>query len=929
MPRTLFFLLIFTLLWIALPAQGQGSCITVINLDDPLPDANGVYIRDDITGEFAGYANVQDVGYSGLSLWGQPKTGYASLIFVEVVFPEGVTFESIVFDKYHAGSGLTATNVYYRNLDGSLVQNLGRVDYGGTGWSADLSRTLSGSAPVRVIAFMFNGTGVGSQSGLDNIRIAHSCLTIPTPEYTIPLFTNDRDFFNTSNSLYQNVNGNLSALAFSYKDNAPVHAAIDGTVTNIYRARPEDCTTYLGDINILGSLFGQQCLFEDPGGDAWVFDGIDSSLVYQNTYIQASVVTVSSATDNLEFVYFVNNTEQFVSVGDSIAAGCVLGTTVGLQDTDRSLATVSAYQAGTPFDPIPEMTLEPLVDAPACGASGETSQFDTTQCLNQDPTLTDIGVWTSSNLDYVDPGVILNPDTFGDGSGGSIRQILNLDLTREPQVIISAKAIGADSLFTISVGDTVQEFSLSQYTDYFQVLTFSAPSAQPDVGDFHTVKIHNLSFNAWVALNFVCVRHALDTGGLPVDPPLVDSQTCTFLNYSFSDGDTNWSFSGGYDAPPGEIRITTSNFSQSITLAAGNYRVMADIGILHDGTYTYSGQSGDVTLQMDWDTVSLAVGTASYQALSYTNEAQLENTFTVAADNTATATFTYVLYLPPSGVTGIIVRSVCIVQDTPGIQIVSEKCQVIATPTDNNVSSWTYWLWKNQNQFFQCDLMKMLNKIYAFMVKSFQTWGYTVRWSMALTDLGIRWMASDLLPWMAGYWSNIEPGTIIVEGSSECNSIWCLGKTLIDGFNNAIDRLFDSLDFVLRDIIKPLIDLIIDIINLALRMLLDVLNAIIDLIFLLIGEIVKLFLFARDLLIALIAAWNNSTPQAIPGIWDCVNDTTPHAVCWILWMLENTLFGGVTGGLIIPLVVSLGYILVTIQYVKRSLKAIQEMGQGV
>jgi hypothetical protein len=54
-----------------------------------------------------------------------------------------------------------------------------------------------------------------------------------------------------------------------------------------------------------------------------------------------------------------------------------------------------------------------------------------------------------------------------------------------------------------------------------------------------------------------------------------------------------------------------------------------------------------------------------------------------------------------------------------------------------------------------------------------------------------------------------------------------------------------------------------------------------------------------------------------------------HPVCWILWMLENTLFAGVAGSAIIPLAVSLGYIVFGIHAVKRIAKTIKEMGNSV
>jgi hypothetical protein len=823
---------------------------------------------------------------------------------------------NIVFDSSYDNQSPITTS-------GTAV--LHSVEYRGTGSTPFPTSNCGSFAPTPTPTPTSTSTSTPTATPTETATATITPTPIPDGYYR-PLLEGDMTWTRFTNDDQATIN-------FSWMAGKPVHAAFDAIVTDIKYAQAADCDVYLGR----DSLFDlEPCVIADPEDGSHQFDVQGTWFnATEDSYLRdVALVTIASEDNDLEITYFLNNPELYVSLGDDITEGCVLGKTSPLMDESIGVTALAAREMSTGNTAFitDDLVNEPSTSAAACGAASAETDFDISQCLNLDPTLTDIGQWTSSDpLEYLDPGVILSRDSAYIGStsdnAGQLKQVLNLDADRIPEVIISAKAYGFDGKFTVKLGDEITEFDISAYTDTFQIVT--APGGAADIGGFWTLEITAAGIGG-IAINFVCVRHSVEEDGeTPIDPPVIGDLACSLANFSFSDTGTVWEFSGGatYHWHLGELRIEDGTFEQNLSLPAGTYSITAQIGLYKTIGYSF-GTSGTISLEYDYGALSDTIGsTTAYSSFQIINEIEVSDTFTLVSSENTTITFTPVISNPGSGAQGVTVRSICIQPTTPGTPpIFQETCEVIAAPQDNGFGDWTAWLWAKLNQFFKCDLMRLLNAMFDLNKKFFTTFGWTMRWWMTYADLFNQWLANKFIGWLGGHMRNIQPASVSTQGN--CNSVWCLGEALVNGITSVLSRLFDSLDLIIREILSPIIDLLLWMLTGIFTLLMDLILALIALFFLFLGQVINLFFLAKDLLLAIVTSWNTSTPTALPGLWDCTDMVNVHPACWILWMLENTLFAG-PGSAIIPVTVSLGYIVLAINMVRRIMKMVQDVGNSL
>jgi hypothetical protein len=723
-----------------------------------------------------------------------------------------------------------------------------------------------------------------------------------------------------------------TVLAFANTRDVYIHVGAEGIVTSVRQMSSRDCQYYFNEAG-RAALFGW-CSFtlsdvvtgttvhqyHFPGDSAT--DAFDWEMPFYEVEID-----VAASEDVLK--YIVVGAPNFVDQGQTVSEGCVIGRTLAMRGIGFSLGGEGGFQLGlttspysvavmtverpenTIIDGLPLLTVEPPESVPC----NQSEEFE--GCLG-DVALVDNSSWQTKDAIFTGSGVVLDV-------GGYISTLMNLDSAELPEMIVYARGI-ASSAFTMQLGETTETFSEftilpGQFKDYI----IEADAHLPDSGGMYTVKITNTSPLYPLEIGYICVRH---TDGESLDPPSGATGTCTFTNHNFYNGTTDWT--GSIEAVSGGVAVGDGDtISQTVTLPAGDYYLSSTLLLNYVG-YTPDPSDTAKTLLIEYRFPS---GGSYEEALNYTaaqiaakkNQLQFKVPFTVSS--TATSSFTVSVDLSgfdSAMVYGVVIKSLCIFPTSQEGPLV-ETCTPMAEPSGDEFGSWTRWLWHQQNQFFLCTLMITLNDMYDLGINMFKLAGWTQRYSMAFAQGTLNWVSYQALPWLGGYLSNIQPQ---VTSSGGCNTFWCLGEAIVNGITSIFTGLLDTLNLLINQILRPILDVLLWIIQLAFSLIYDVLVAIISLFFLLLTMLIEAFVFAKDLLFSVIVAWNTATPTAVPGMWDCSDIVDVHAICWFFWLLENTVFSG-AGALIIPMLVSIGYIILAITGAKRTLKMIKEVGESL
>jgi hypothetical protein len=217
-----------------------------------------------------------------------------------------------------------------------------------------------------------------------------------------------------------------------------------------------------------------------------------------------------------------------------------------------------------------------------------------------------------------------------------------------------------------------------------------------------------------------------------------------------------------------------------------------------------------------------------------------------------------------------------------------ESCTRVTQPDGELLSEWISYHWQNLNNFFQCQLMALLNRMYKLAVDTYRLIGWLGRWTHSLVTYGFNWFATQLLPWLNGHFRNMSGGTIVTTDGGGA-SFW------------------DVLLALINQILSPIINLIVGLVNQAASLVLTVVTAIIALVISVITTILSLFGLLIALLSSIITSYHNATPAVIPGAPDCSNPQS-SGFCIANWVLENTIFSG-PGAAIIPVIIAIGSIL--------------------
>lgn len=728
---------------------------------------------------------------------------------------------------------------------------------------------------------------------------------------------------------YTNCN-QINRIALEHVDNsvvqtsntafAPVHAVLGGTVLEVRPLLEYECY----DIGLWISNYPYNpngCLLEIPN---WATTSTKNMFI-ESISTPIYVVRVKHDDDS-EMRYLIVNPR--VTAGLNIRDSCVIGQTIPMR-TYSSLTTIFGMFLETYQDALPDASYNAvrslftdIVDTTAGfsggalvmgyvdtaeeapediapppgygqiileGYSSPANACDTSanfaDCVSINPQFFNEGeYWLNVNplkpALWTNPGVILEP-------GGKIT-LPNLPL--DPGTPFGASA-QIERLVTNMLGSGRIKVTVGQsaYTESVSgtitTVRLESQTHTANNGVLYDISIENVGEDD-LKVHYFCLTEG--------ESEVV--KNCLFDNYSFDMGLSGWDTSGGEvnAAVPGSILLENGeNISQTIPLApnADSTPHTYDIEIEAKIPLSTGGQ-----IYFSWDGIAASSAITVIPFIGFNDTATHTRQITVSA--TDIQPFIITAYLP--NLTGppvegtITIYRVCIVGPYPqqgggGIDIGQpEGCGAVAFPSGGDVQAVLQWHWFQIDRFNRCEFMPKLNELYKSLVKGFNDLNAQFKfWRQVIYSFSA-WMDNSLFPWLAGYMSNITPGTIIVEGGGSCNDLFCFLTSLID------------------QVVGPIVDLIVGLISQAADLLFSVIGGMLALLISFLTQVFALLQTVLQIFFGLIGQFASAPPKPLPGMPNCVTSPT-EGICVLWWVADNTLFSG-PGAAIIPLIVAVLYI---------------------
>lgn len=842
---------------------------------------------------------------------------------IQIAFGSVVTITDIIIDHHRVdGAGSSGSDVH-RVFSTSPAAEWWQLPY----YQAPAEPLVITAPPVSGVSSVdtlmlqiFSGLGTGGSDPGGDVVVRDITLqgtgTPPSPcddtpnDYVKPLHSDDRD------QIIENINQtgddtDNTTYAFSYTPGANVFSAAAGTITEMRVFNPDtDCD---GNFNTsVPFVGGNPCMVYIPGEASPYFP----SGARSDTSAGSDLYLVRLLTDDgVEFTYFVEAADYYLSEGQQVDAGCILGRTFAVEPgsnppeylSEPGLSIVVVREGGSIIPAVAFFTIEPDEES-ACNVNP-----DNANCLG-DVQLNDPAQWESS------PGVMFNDPGFTilGGFDAHIRTTMNLDPDQMPELIVTVRATGGgNGNLELTLGQTTTPFSISEGT--FQTVTIEGDAHLAD-GTFYTVRIKN-DGTSNLDVQSVCVRFTEDGEGNPVENPDPPPDPCIFVNNSFNDGTGSWSVTST-EPGPGELRMASGGTAgQTITVPAGSYNLSIVAALWTYNSFTPDDQdTDDVDIEYDFPsgTGFTTLDTHTYgEFIQNNNLIVFAGTVVIASDTTGSFVFEVTLNSPATGVRGLAIRSICLDDGSGGggdgsgddDGVFNPSCGTISTPTGSGIGTWISWQWAQLNKFYRCELMILLNSLYTFMKKSWITTTWTMRWTQAATVKTANWFGRDFIGWLGGHLSNIAVGqvtTITGVGGESCGNVFCLLQSLVQGFEslgnsivNGITEVLGSLIESLTDLLTQVLGMLQQIMNFIFGLIGLVVNIAVDLVGLLIrliGMAAQIFGLLIQAIVTVINAWVNAVPEPI---FPSCNTDQSTARCMIFYVAERTVFTQ-SGALFIP-----------------------------
>jgi hypothetical protein len=749
---------------------------------------------------------------------------------------------------------------------------------------------------------------------------------------------------------------------------APVYSIAAGEVISKRKITVQECLTLTSGISYTNADDG--CVIEipayaNPAGKDFFYNAVK----YLTIELSAEIWEVQVKTTDGNLVNYILTDPQ-VDIGDNLQVNCLLGRTLpvgssvavnqkvvsfiqqvfsvasglfnllwGEQSTfDGKGVVLIGYEDYSPqfyengvFPVMGEHDFDRIwldeYPSPglACNVEGAFSD-----CLTVNPKFNNNGefweIATPGRVIWNNPGVVLEAQ-------GSIRlPAISLDPAKQYGASTNAKSEGFEGQLQVSVGKSV--FKL-QVPPTATALTINPQVMTATSGTLYDIVLTN------TGQYDLTIEHFCVTEGAPNLYP----SNCYFKNNGFDLGTTFWQINGAYTheyvppngLPPWDIGRVNVNLTDEgyNTEFEQNAKLFPD----EDGTpHTYQ-----VFVQYEIPT-SLPLSTmpitffyeygTQYQSVNLDRTKKVY-TFTVTVTSPTDDNFYFSFSAPNADSVkpiNVYVTKFCIEGPYPqqgggGEQPDTDPtCAAAPAFPGYDVAKLTVWHWQNIDRFNKCDLMPKLQDIFKTLKKLLNFMGDSTQWGMYSTYRAVEWLGSDLLPWAAGYWSNIQPGVINVN-NQQCTGLdlACLISSFLDLIRTTIQGFFEVIPQVIRDIVKPILDFILYVLGMAANLFFGLLTAIIALLLDLIAKIIEILMIGLRVFEGLIKAWNTATPRPIQGLPNCSVET--KGLCTLWWVMDNTLLSG-AGAAIIPAITSFGWILLAIWIIREIKKLMNSVSNA-
>jgi len=753
--------------------------------------------------------------------------------------------------------------------------------------------------------------------------------------------------------------------SFSNSPDAKVSAVAAGTVTQITPYTGADCD---GAFIIFQTL--RRCRVFIPQ----YITQEATAFVFNIELINISLVTVTYAEDeNVTFTYWVadavvavgdqvvagcvlgktiqlKNPTNFelasITAGLSGGADASSSASAGLSASfsfsgtfdirtllvDAGVTTVVAREAGERIPLLPFLSEEP--NKANCRSSTVTN------C-----TLTNPQLKLSSSLGYVEGWNTFSatPITGGGlhlGYGGSMNQI---DVVIDPDIdynlsILARVTTPIDGQYPlkVAVNSATTTLNFTDASNYQLKVWNLSPREVSTITLSINNEVANPSFYEIppeIDILYVCFAPATAT---------VSPGACYFPNYNFDADGQGWTSTGSVSFAAGQAIMGDGSImgysgAQLLTntdSSPATYHLTALVRL--NSSLSYTGQSGkSVELKYRFPDsgsfVSLGVIDSALVETegknAYDGAVNFEHVYTLTDDivistNTQSAfDFGVLVTDGDSYLKGLRVDSLCLTSSTDDGSFPGQtgggfdpplipRCGVVPIPIDNNVSSWTFYHWKNLERFFDCTLMIKVNQIAQTVYDAWRTTRLFLRWVIVSVNRAGDWLTT-VFWWLNGSFRNVAVGqvtTIYEGGSGQCSDIFCVLSSLISG------------------VISPIVNTITSILGQAANLLFGTLTALLSLIVGILNQLFGIIQTAQGILASLLSAYNSATPATIPGLPTCGIDPKSSPFCMAIWILDNTIFSG-TGAAIIPALVALFSIHLLIWVVAEVRSTILTIGQ--
>lgn len=751
--------------------------------------------------------------------------------------------------------------------------------------------------------------------------------------------------------------------AYSNDPAAKVNAVAAGTVTDVVAYSGVDCggafasfskCTVIVPEAISGDSINYVFALETIGASlVTIEDDTDSTISY--TYLVSDVAvqpgdvvvagcilgktlqlkTITSLEIAAAFPGLISGTDASLSDSAGISARVHVGLAPDVAINIRSMTlsagvtTVFATQDGTPVQLLPNLSQEP--DLTTCLESSLTNCTVTNSQLRSQPDGT-IDGWYGQQTTPLDGGTGVSM-TFG----GQMSQVVVVSPSESYTFSVLARmAPGSLGTWHIHLKANSQIETKEVTSGNYQLLTWELDPI--GVSAVNLAVENNVRDPGWdifppqIEVKYICLAPASAT---------ITPGACLFGNYNFDGNGQGWLPTGSVIFSNGQAILgdAASITAPSIKLLTNpdssphTYHITALVRLYANSSYT--GQIGkSVKLQYKYPTAGSYVSLGEIDSVMVEDEGRnvydgsvniehvytLEGDLTISSDTNSNFEFNVVVTDGDSYLKGLRIDSLCATPSTddgsyPGQggggfdPPVIPRCGVVPIPIDNNVSSWTFYHWKNLERFFDCTLMIKINQIAQTVYDAWRTTRLFLRWVIVASNRAGDWLTTAFW-WLNGSVRNIAVGqvTTIYEGSGQCSDIFCVFSSLING------------------VISPIVNTITSILGQAANLLFNTLSVLLSLIVGILNELFGIIRIAQGILASLLSAYNSSTPATIPGLPTCGVDPKSSPFCMAIWILDNTIFSG-TGAAIIPALVALFSIHLLIWVVAEVRSTILTIGQ--